>query len=60
MIPGFQSVGRQAPHGIIILSLDHGAAWIWLPDKNEPVQAMSIAVIGTPIGVFDSGASYER
>ena len=25
MMPGFQSVGREAAHGIIILSLDHGA-----------------------------------
>ena len=25
LIPGFQSVGREAVHGIIILSLDHGA-----------------------------------
>ena len=25
MMPGFQSVGREAAHGIIILSLDHGS-----------------------------------
>ena len=52
MIPGFQSVGRDAAHGIIILSLDHGSAWVWLPGHQEPVQAASMAVIGSPIGVF--------
>jgi hypothetical protein len=55
LIPGFQSVGRDAPHGIIILSLDHGSGWVWLPGDKHPVQAISIAVIGAPLAVFDSG-----
>lgn len=54
MIPGFQSVGREAAHGIIILSLDHGSAWVWLPGRQESIEAASIAVIGSPIGVFDN------
>jgi hypothetical protein len=54
MISGFRSVGRDAAHGIIILSLNHGAAWVWLPGDEEPVQAASMAVIGSPIGVFDN------
>lgn len=53
LIPGFQSVGREAPHGIIILSLNHGSAWIWLPGKTEPVCADRISVIGTPICIFN-------
>lgn len=55
MIPGFQSVGREAAHGIIILSLDHGSAWVWLPGQQEFMEATSMAVIGSPIGVFDCG-----
>jgi hypothetical protein len=55
MISGFQSVGRDAAHGIIILSLDHGSAWVWLPGHHEPVQAASMSVIGSPIGVFQRG-----
>jgi hypothetical protein len=55
MIPGFQSVGGDAAHGIIILSLDHGSAWVWLPGSEKPVQAASMAVIGAPLGVFVSG-----
>jgi hypothetical protein len=60
MIPGFQSVGRQAPHGIIIVSLDHGSVWVWLPGSEKAIRAASIAVIGAPIGVFVNGALNER
>ena len=56
LMPGFQSVGREAVHGIIILSLDHGAAWVWLPGRKEPVAAGTISVIGKPLGVFEKGA----
>jgi hypothetical protein len=53
MMPGFQAVGRQAAHGIILLSVDHGSAWVWLPARNEPTVADSISVIGAPIQVFE-------
>jgi hypothetical protein len=55
MIPGFQGVGRDAAHGIIILSLNHGSTWVWLPAQCEPVQADGMAVIGAPVQVFDHG-----
>jgi hypothetical protein len=55
MIPGFQSVGREAAHGIIILSLSHGSACVWLPGLQESIQAACMAVIGSPISVFESG-----
>lgn len=53
MIPGFQSVGRDAAHGIIIFSLNHGSAWVWLPGQQESIEAASMAVIGAPTGVFE-------
>jgi hypothetical protein len=53
LIPGFQAVGRNAPHGIIILSRDHGSGWVWLPNFRIPARASSISVIGVPIGVFE-------
>ncbi len=53
LLPGFRSVGREACHGIIILSLDHGSAWISLPDKTELIAAKSINVIGAPIRIFE-------
>src|SRR5262249_5973861 len=55
MIPGFQSVGRDAVHGIIILSLDHGSSWVRLPQTKDLVPCGSISVIGTPVRVFDRG-----
>ena len=54
MIPGFQSVGRDAPHGIMILSLDHGSAWVCLPGSEATlVPCSSMSVIGSPVRVFD-------
>jgi hypothetical protein len=55
MISGFRSVGREAAHGIIILSTNHGTAWVWLPGSDDLVQASSISVIGSPIAVFEQG-----
>jgi len=55
LMPGFQSVGRAAAHGIIILSRDHGAGWVWLPGQKEPIAADTISVIGKPLGVFEMG-----
>jgi hypothetical protein len=60
MIEGFRSVGRQAPHGIIILSLDHGLVWSWLPGNDDAVEHASVAVIGAPVKVFQRRISHER
>lgn len=53
LIPGFQSVGRNTAHGIIILSLDHGSGWVWMPGVIEPADASRVSVIGAPIAVFE-------
>lgn len=55
LLPGFQSMDRAAAHGIIILSLNHGSGWVWLPGNKEPFQATSITVIGVPIALFEQG-----
>lgn len=52
LIPGFQSVGREAPHGLIVLSRNHGTSWVWLPRATEPVRAERISVIGVPVRVY--------
>jgi len=57
LMPGFRSVGPQAAHGIIILSLDHGSGWIWLPGEAERILAGTIAVIGAPLEVFEQEAA---
>jgi len=56
LIPGFQSVGREAAHGIIILSLNHGSGWVWLPGSAECMHADGISVIGAPVQVFNRKA----
>lgn len=53
LIPGFQQVGPDAPHGILILSLDHGAGWIWLPYHQNATQVERISVMGSPVMIFD-------
>lgn len=55
LFPGFRAVNPSAPHGIIILSLDHGSAWVWSPLGTGLVEADSISVIGAPIRVFRQG-----
>jgi hypothetical protein len=53
LMPGFKSVGSDAAHGIIILSMDHGSGWVLLPTSKELVPADSVTVIGTPVGIFE-------
>lgn len=53
VIPGFCAVGTSSPHGIIILSLDHGVSWIWFPGCANAVKAEQVSVIGAPIAVFN-------
>jgi hypothetical protein len=53
LMPGFQSVGREAAHGIIILSSNHGSGWVWLPTCKEPRHTDCISVIGAPLKVFE-------
>lgn len=55
LMPGFQSVGRDAAHGIVILSLNHGTGWVWLPGCRAPVRASAISVVGNPLCVFEPG-----
>jgi hypothetical protein len=54
LVPGFQSVGKNGTHGILILSLDHASAWAWLPGAKEPLAAAVVTVIGTKIEIFES------
>ena len=56
MMPGFQSVGREAAHGIIILSLDHGVGLgVAARPKGAGGRRARISVIGNPLGVFEKG-----
>ena len=53
---GSSPSGRDAAHGIIILSLNHGSAWVLLPgrDASMPMRPCMAVHRLSPIGVFDS------
>ena len=53
MMPGFRGVNKEATHGIIILSSDHGVAWVWRPRQNGGARATRIVVAGAPMGIFE-------
>lgn len=52
LLPGFQSVGRDASHGILILSVDHGSGWVWLRSERKIERVATVQVIGAPLEVF--------
>lgn len=58
MIPNFASVSRNAAHGFIILSEDHGLAWVRPPDSRELVEADRIVIAGAPLAVYDAGRAW--
>lgn len=53
LVRSLRAVGRSAPHGFLVLSLDHGLGWVWLPQADEPLEASRITVVGAPISVFE-------
>ena len=55
LVPGLQAVSRDCPHGIIILSDDHAAAWAWLPRAPEAAHVEAVNVIGVPLRTFLRG-----
>ena len=55
IIPGFQAVGPESTHGIIILGPNHGVGWVWPPRALVPFQTEILAVIGAPVRVFRKG-----
>lgn len=59
LVPGLQAVSRDCAHGIIILSDDHGASWVWLPYATEATRVDALNVVGVPLQVFLRGRSLE-
>jgi hypothetical protein len=53
VVSGLRVAGPDAPHGMLLLSANHAAAWVWLPGLTEPVTASRISVVGFPLGLFD-------
>ena len=53
LIPSFQSVGKEAAHGLIIFSKDDGTSWVWLPGEKSSRVASRIVVTGAPLAIFE-------
>ncbi|HSR88797.1 MAG TPA: hypothetical protein VLK22_00145 [Candidatus Udaeobacter sp.] len=45
LIPGFQAVGPQLPHGVLLLSRDSVICYVWLPGSGQ-LLAEKITIVG--------------
>lgn len=48
LVRSLRNVGRDVPHGMLVLSDDSAAAWVWLPGQDIPVVPDQIAIVGYP------------
>ncbi len=58
VVTGLRRVGLAQAHGIVLLHEVECAAWVWLPGKEEAVEAESVSVVGFPLSIF-GGTSRE-
>ncbi len=52
VVNGFRNVGPGFAHGMVLLSTDQYAAWVWLPGAKHSVQAEAVSVVGYPLEIF--------
>jgi hypothetical protein len=52
VVDGFRKVGPEFAHGIVLLSSDQYAAWVWLPGAEHPVQVEAVSIVGYPLEIF--------
>jgi hypothetical protein len=53
VVSGLRVAGPDAPHGMLLFSGNHAAAWVWLPRLSKPVTVSRISVVGFPMAFFD-------
>lgn len=53
LVDTFRAVGRLGPHGILILSSDSLALWVWLPGDAVAVRPRQVSVIGNPLTIVN-------
>lgn len=58
LIPSFSRMDTNGANGLLLFSLDHGIAFVWLPGENEPIFVDLITIIGAPLLIFRRGDSY--
>lgn len=48
LISSFQSVGPELPHGILLLSANNAACYVWLPNNKQAIAVQKISAVGFP------------
>lgn len=57
LVESFRRVGAGYPHGMLVLSEDSAAAWVWLPGEAGPVGPRSITIVGYPMTLITPNAN---
>ena len=57
LVESLRRVGTSFPHGMIVLSDDSAAAWVWLPGEPTPVRPTSISIVGYPMALIPAPTS---
>lgn len=57
IVNGFRNVGPAFANGMVLLSIDECAVWVWLPGSKHSVQAQTVSVVGYPLENFPGGSS---
>lgn len=52
VVTAFRRVGPSHAHGILLLNDEECAAWVWLPGADDPVEASSLSIVGSPLRAF--------
>ena len=58
VVTGLRRVGLAHAHGIVLLHAEECAAWVWLPGRDDSVEAQSVSDVGFPLKIF-GGTSRE-
>jgi len=56
LVNSLRVVGPRMPHGILLLSGDSCAAWVWTPGSASPVSAR-VTIVGHPMHLIHPGVS---
>ncbi len=58
MIPSFHNIGGTAVHGGMIFSHDSAAGLIWTSKDKEPSPVNKLSIVGYPLEIQKTGASF--
>jgi hypothetical protein len=59
IVNGLRNAGPDLAHGMVVLSTDEYAAWVWLPGGRHSVRAQAASVVGYPLEVFTESSDEQ-